>query len=62
MLSLDYALCPRCYKEARTKKKVVELFGLRNMGNGIIRVQSHCRTCRVEEKQEARLRSKRRSK
>lgn len=61
MSELNYALCPRCFKEAQGKKRVVELFGLRNMGNGIIRVQSHCRECRKQGMREDRLRSKRKS-
>ena len=62
MSELDYALCPRCYVEAKGTKKVIEFFGLRNMGNGIIRVQSHCRECRKESVREIRLRAKRKTK
>jgi len=45
-MDLDYATCPRCGKTARGKREVDHIFGLRNMGNGTIRVQSWCKDCR----------------
>jgi hypothetical protein len=48
MPALDKACCPcrGCNKTAKTAEEVEELFGLRNMGDGTIRVQSYCRECR----------------
>jgi len=42
----DHATCPNCGKKANNEKEVKEKFGLRNMGDGIIYVQSWCRKCR----------------
>ncbi|MDP2561408.1 hemagglutinin [Psychrobium sp. 1_MG-2023] len=48
MSSLTQARCPcrGCDKVARNETEVDELFGLRDMGDGTIRVQSYCRECR----------------
>lgn len=48
MPDLTKASCPcrACEKEANNAVEVEELFGLRNMGDGTIRVQSYCRECR----------------
>jgi hypothetical protein len=48
MPDLTKARCPcrGCSKTADTAEKVEELFGLRDMGDGTIRVQSYCRECR----------------
>ena len=49
MPDLTKARCPcrGCSKSADNKEDVVRLFGLRNMGDGTIRVQSYCRECRT---------------
>ena len=48
MPDLTKAKCPcrGCKTEANNPEDVELLFGLRNMGNGTIRVQSYCRDCR----------------
>ena len=43
---LDYALCPHCFKTATGLDSVIKEFGLRTMGDGVIRVQSWCKDCR----------------
>lgn len=48
------ATCPRCGKEAHGKKEIKEFLGYRNMGDGKIIPQSHCRECREEELKESR--------
>lgn len=45
----EYAKCPRCGKVAIGEDEIEEEFGYRNMGNGKIIPQSHCRDCRSEE-------------
>lgn len=49
MPDLTNASCPcrGCAATASNKTQVKNLFGLRNMGNGTIRVQSYCRKCRI---------------
>lgn len=46
---LTQARCPcrGCTKTASNADEVEELFGLRDMGDGTIRVQSYCRECRA---------------
>lgn len=46
MEKFNFAMCPHCDKVANNKAKVEELFGLRTMGDGVIRVQSWCKECR----------------
>lgn len=48
----DYAVCPRCGKKAIGRDEIEKLFGYRDMGNGKIIPQSHCRRCRSEELKE----------
>lgn len=48
MTSLDYAYCNNCGKEAKSEKKVIDLFGTRRY-RGSVYVQSHCRDCRHQE-------------
>ena len=48
----NYAECPRCNKKAFGKDEIEELFGYRNMGDGRVIPQSHCRECRIEELKE----------
>lgn len=45
----EYAKCPRCGKVAYGREQIDKEFGYRNMGNGNIIPQSHCRRCRSEE-------------
>ncbi|RLV58297.1 hemagglutinin [Parashewanella curva] len=49
MADLSNAKCPcrGCDQVATDEKSVEELFGIRNMGDGIVRVQSYCRKCRT---------------
>ena len=54
----DYAICPRCGKEARGERRVDQFFGLRN-NHGYLMVQSYCRQCRIEKRAEKRLAKKR---
>jgi hypothetical protein len=44
----DFTSCPHCLGTASGQDSIVEDFGLRNMGNGITRVQSWCKKCRNE--------------
>ena len=44
----DFTSCPHCFGTASGHDSIVEDFGLRNMGNGITRVQSWCKKCRNE--------------
>lgn len=48
MPDLTKANCPcrGCNTVATNSDDVDELFGLRQMGNGTVRVQSYCRHCR----------------
>lgn len=46
----EYAECPRCGKVAIGRNEIDMQFGYRNMGNGNIIPQSHCKECRIEEK------------
>lgn len=54
MVNLDYAKCPICPNEAHGKREVERLFGYRNDA-GRIKVQSYCRSCRIEHKRKMRL-------
>ncbi len=49
MVSIDHTLCPKCGKEASTKKQVYEIFGFRTRksGNGETLPQSNCKNCRA---------------
>lgn len=40
------SVCPNCGKHGQ----VAKTFGVRNMGNGVIRPQSWCRDCRKDPK------------
>ena len=42
--------CPKCGKRGELE----EDFGLRNMGDGTVRSQSQCRTCRAEAAKKAK--------
>lgn len=42
----DPTFCPNCNLEASGYSEIVEKFGLRDMGDGTIRVQSWCKDCR----------------
>jgi len=42
----DSALCPQCFKTAIGIDATIKLFGLRNMADGVTRVQSWCKDCR----------------
>lgn len=42
----DPTNCPNCQLEARGFQNIFTNFGLRNMGNWIVKVQSWCRNCR----------------
>ena len=46
MANLNYAKCPRCPNEAKTKSQITELFGFRRY-QGHIYVQSNCKRCRM---------------
>lgn len=48
----NWAQCPHCGKEAKSRKEVEEKFGYRNMGDGRYIPQSHCRECRLKELEE----------
>lgn len=51
--SSTIAKCPLpkgCGKQAKGETEIEKLFGYRNMGNGVIRVQSYCRRCRNKER------------
>lgn len=38
--------CPKCGKTANSHQELEEKFGFRNMGNGTLRAQSQCKSCR----------------
>jgi len=42
----DPTNCPHCGKIASGHMSIKNNFGLRNMGDGTVRVQSWCRKCR----------------
>lgn len=42
----DPTSCPHCGKNAEGRSSIETEFGLRNMGNATIRVQSWCKECR----------------
>ena len=42
----DSALCPHCFKNAIGIEATIKFFGLRNMSDGVTRVQSWCKDCR----------------
>jgi len=42
----DPTFCPNCEISASGYSEIVERFGLRDIGDGTIRVQSWCRDCR----------------
>lgn len=44
----DQASCPHCDVLVNGFDQVQQIFGLRNMGDGTIRVQSWCKKCRNE--------------
>lgn len=51
MPDLTQAHCPcrGCHAIATNAEQVEQLFGLRNMGDGTVRVQSYCRECRSRQ-------------
>ena len=44
----DSTSCPHCEKTALGIDSIVRDFGLRNMSDGVTRVQSWCKDCRNE--------------
>lgn len=46
----EYTSCPNCTKTATSYDEIIRNFGLRNMGDGTIRVQSWCKECRNHSK------------
>ena len=46
----DSTLCPHCSKTAIGIDSIIEDFGLRNMSDGVTRVQSWCKDCRNESR------------
>ena len=42
----DSTTCPNCEKTAIGYDSIIQDFGLRNMDDGVTRVQSWCRDCR----------------
>lgn len=49
----DPISCPHCFVTAMGLDEIVKDFGLRNMVDGTIRVQSWCRNCRNDSHKEA---------
>tara|TARA_B110000438_G_scaffold227442_1_gene221872 strand:- start:175 stop:360 length:186 start_codon:yes stop_codon:yes gene_type:complete len=45
-LTGDTAYCPHCTQIAEGADSIIRNFGLRRMGNGALRVQSWCKSCR----------------
>ena len=43
--------CPNCNLDSEGLPEILTHFGLRNMGDGITRVQSWCRSCRSESRE-----------
>lgn len=50
----DPAVCPHCGLSESGISRIVEFFGLRNMRDGTVRVQSWCKSCRSPEKRQIR--------
>ncbi len=48
----DPTSCPNCEKVAKGHHGIISLFGLRNMGDGTIKVQSWCIECRNKSSRE----------
>jgi hypothetical protein len=48
------ALCPHCFKTAMGIDNTIKFFGLRNMVDGVTRVQSWCKDCRNDSPKEVR--------
>jgi len=44
----DSTVCPHCQKSAIGYDSIIRDFGLRNMDDGVTRVQSWCRECRSD--------------
>lgn len=42
----DPTMCPHCGQSASGLVMIQSVFGMRNMGDGTIRVQSWCKECR----------------
>ncbi len=49
----DPTSCPHCFVTAMGFDEIVKDFGLRNMDDGTIRIQSWCRNCRKDSHKEA---------
>ena len=49
---MDSTLCPHCSKTATGIDSIIKDFGLRNMDDGVTRVQSWCKDCRNESREE----------
>ncbi len=49
---MDSTLCPHCFKTAIGLDSIIKDFGLRNMDDGVTRVQSWCKDCRNESREE----------
>jgi hypothetical protein len=43
---MNSTLCPHCSKTATGLDSIIKNFGLRNMSDGVTRVQSWCKDCR----------------
>ena len=48
----ERCMCPHCGKTASGRDEIEEKVGYRNMGDERIIVQSWCRECRINERQE----------
>jgi len=48
---MDSTLCPHCFKTAVGLDSILKDFGLRNMSDGVTRVQSWCKDCRNESRE-----------
>ena len=48
----DSTLCPHCLKTATGLDSIIKYFGLRNMDDGVTRVQSWCKDCRNKSQKE----------
>lgn len=52
LITAEQTSCPHCNASADGFAQVQQIFGLRNMGDGTIRVQSWCKRCRNESRKE----------
>ena len=44
---INFKTCPRCKKEAKTNKDIIDFFGIKRF-NEKIQIQSWCKECRTE--------------